>query len=160
MKENKILGDLIKNNIKLIDAYVAEIEEVFQSLNLLHKKVSEKALEVLEDELFDTEEFLEYQSEAFRDELLKKEAEILLKEVVNTRKIADLIGVELSEELKEMISTKEYLVNVIEPKKVFVLNKLGKLEEREKGLYNEKLQEFITNVKKEVDAIRGNKGTN
>ena len=159
MKEIKLLEDIIKNKLKFIDAIAKEVNESLQALALKHKAVSEKALEVSEDELFDTEEFLEYQEVSFRDELLKTEGNNELKEVLSLLKACEIIGLEFSEELKKEIQEREYL-KAEEPQPVFVLNKIGVLEEREEGSYNKALQNFLERVKEEVDAIRGNTNTN
>lgn len=160
MKESKLLEDIINSKIELIDAIAGEVNESFQALALKHKSVSEKSLEVSETELFDTEEFYEYQVAVFRDELLKTEGNAVLKDVLSLIKACELVEIEFSEELKEKIKEKEYLKEET-PSRIFVLdNKTKTLREREEGAYEKALQDFLENVKEEVDAIRRNTNTN
>lgn len=160
MKENKLIEDIIKDKIKLIEAYMSEVEKTFQSTNIMAKALTEKSLEIAEEDIIKSDEFLDYQKEVFRDSLLKEEGNSVLKDLFSLIKCCSLIGVEFSEEIKNLIESKEYLKEAKESDKIFTLGKLGNLEERESGAYEKELQLFIENVKEEINAIGRNTNSN
>lgn len=154
------LEDIIKTKIENIDVFLKEIEEVNKNIPLIAKVVSDKLNDIVEQDLdiYETEEYEKYSVEVIRVDLLMKEANNILTEVVYLLKSMSLLNVDISDELQKLVDSKEYIdqKRTITSNNIFVVNKFGKIEEKEANLFNTYVETTLQSevVKNMIDAFR------
>lgn len=154
------LEDIIKTKIENIDVFLKEIEEVNKNIPLIAKVVSDKLNDIVEQDLdiYETEEYKKYSVEVIRVDLLMKEANNILTEVVYLLKSMSLLNIDISDELQKLVDSKEYIdqKRTITSNNIFVVNKFGKIEEKEANLFNNYVETTLQSevVKNMIDAIR------
>lgn len=154
------LEDIIKTKIENIDVFLKEIEEVNKNIPLIAKVVSDKLNDIVEQDLdiYETEEYKKYSVEVIRVDLLMKEANNILTEVVYLLKSISLLNIDISDELQKLVDSKEYIdqKRTITSNNIFVVNKFGKIEEKEANLFNNYVETTLQSevVKNMIDAIR------
>lgn len=154
------LEDIIKTKIENIDVFLKEIEEVNKNIPLIAKVVSDKLNDILEQDLdiYETEEYKKYSVEVIRVDLLMKEANNILTEVVYLLKSMSLLNIDISDELQKLVDSKEYIdqKRTITSNNIFVVNKFGKIEEKEANLFNTYVETTLQSevVKNMIDAFR------
>lgn len=154
------LEDIIKTKIENIDVFLKEIEEVNKNIPLIAKVVSDKLNDIVEQDLdiYETEEYKKYSVEVIRVDLLMKEANNILTEVVYLLKSMSLLNVDISDELQKLVDSKEYIdqKRTITSNNIFVVNKFGKIEEKEANLFNTYVETTLQSevVKNMIDAFR------
>lgn len=154
------LEDIIKTKIENIDIFLKEIEEVNKNIPLIAKVVSDKLNDIVEQDLdiYETEEYKKYSVEVIRVDLLMKEANNILTEVVYLLKSMSLLNIDISDELQKLVDSKEYIdqKRTITSNNIFVVNKFGKIEEKEANLFNNYVETTLQSevVKNMIDAIR------
>ena len=154
------LEDIIKTKIENIDVFLKEIEEVNKNIPLIAKVVSDKLNDIVEQDLdiYETEEYKKYSVEVIRVDLLMKEANNILKEVVYLLKSMSLLNIDISDELQKLVDSKEYIdqKRTITSNNIFVVNKFGKIEEKEANLFNTYVETTLQSevVKNMIDAFR------
>lgn len=154
------LEDIIKTKIENIDVFLKEIEEVNKSIPLIAKVVSDKLNDIVEQDLdiYETEEYKKYSVEVIRVDLLMKEANNILTEVVYLLKSMSLLNIDISDELQKLVDSKEYIdqKRTITSNNIFVVNKFGKIEEKEANLFNTYVETTLQSevVKNMIDAFR------
>ena len=155
-----IVGDIIKTKIENIDVFLKEIEEVNKNIPLIAKVVSDKLNDIVEQDLdiYETEEYKKYSVEVIRVDLLMKEANNILTEVVYLLKSMSLLNIDISDELQKLVDSKEYIdqKRTITSNNIFVVNKFGKIEEKEANLFNTYVETTLQSevVKNMIDAFR------
>ena len=154
------LEDIIKTKIENIDVFLKEIEEVNKNIPLIAKVVSDKLNDIVEQDLdiYETEEYKKYSVEVIRVDLLMKEANNILTEVVYLLKSVSLLNIDISDELQKLVDSKEYIdqKRTITSNNIFVVNKFGKIEEKEANLFNTYVETTLQSevVKNMIDAFR------
>ena len=154
------LEDIIKTKIENIDVFLKEIEEVNKNIPLIAKVVSDKLNDIVEQDLdiYETEEYEKYSVEVIRVDLLMKEANNILTEFVYLLKSMSLLNVDISDELQKLVDSKEYIdqKRTITSNNIFVVNKFGKIEEKEANLFNTYVETTLQSevVKNMIDAFR------
>ena len=154
------LEDIIKTKIENIDVFLKEIEEVNKNITLIAKVVSDKLNDIVEQDLdiYETEEYEKYSVEVIRVDLLMKEANNILTEVVYLLKSMSLLNIDISDELQKLVDSKEYInqKRTITSNNIFVVNKFGKIEEKEANLFNTYVETTLQSevVKNMIDAFR------
>ena len=154
------LEDIIKTKIENIDVFLKEIEEVNKNITLIAKVVSDKLNDIVEQDLdiYETEEYKKYSVEVIRVDLLMKEANNILTEVVYLLKSMSLLNIDISDELQKLVDSKEYIdqKRTITSNNIFVVNKFGKIEEKEANLFNTYVETTLQSevVKNMIDAFR------
>ena len=154
------LEDIIKTKIENIDVFLKEIEEVNKNIPLIAKVVSDKLNDIVEQDLdiYETEEYKKYSVEVIRVDLLMKEANNILTEVVYLLKSMSLLNIDISDELQKLVNSKEYIdqKRTITSNNIFVVNKFGKIEEKEANLFNTYVETTLQSevVKNMIDAFR------
>lgn len=154
------LEDIIKTKIENIDVFLKEIEEVNKNIPLIAKVVSNKLNDIVEQDLdiYETEEYKKYSVEVIRVDLLMKEANNILTEVVYLLKSMSLLNIDISDELQKLVDSKEYVdqKRTITSNNIFVVNKFGKIEEKEANLFNTYVETTLQSevVKNMIDAFR------
>ena len=154
------LEDIIKTKIENIDVFLKEIEEVNKNIPLIAKVVSDKLNDIVEQDLdiYETEEYKKYSVEVIRVDLLMKEANNILTEVVYLLKSMSLLNIDISDELQKLVDSKEYIdqKRTITSNNIFVVNKFGKIEEKESNLFNTYVETTLQSevVKNMIDAFR------
>lgn len=154
------LEDIIKTKIENIDVFLKEIEEVNKNIPLIAKVVSDKLNDIVEQDLdiYETEEYKKYSVEVIRVDLLMKEANNILTEVVYLLKSMSLLNIDISDELQKLVDSKEYIdqKRTITSNNIFVVNKFGKIEEKEANLFNTYVETTLQSevVKNIIDAFR------
>ena len=154
------LEDIIKTKIENIDIFLKEIEEVNKNIPLIAKVVSDKLNYIVEQDLdiYETEEYKKYSVEVIRVDLLMKEANNILTEVVYLLKSMSLLNIDISDELQKLVDSKEYIdqKRTITSNNIFVVNKFGKIEEKEANLFNTYVETTLQSevVKNMIDAFR------
>lgn len=154
------LEDIIKTKIENIDVFLKEIEEVNKNIPLIAKVVSDKLNDIVEQDLdiYETEEYKKYSVEVIRVDLLMKEANNILTEVVYLLKSMSILNIDISDELQKLVDSKEYIdqKRTITSNNIFVVNKFGKIEEKEANLFNNYVETTLQSevVKNMIDAIR------
>lgn len=154
------LEDIIKTKIENIDVFLKEIEEVNKNIPLIAKVVSDKLNDIVEQDLdiYETEEYKKYSVEVIRVDLLMKEANNILTEVVYLLKSMSLLNIDISDELQKLVNSKEYIdqKRAITSNNIFVVNKFGKIEEKEANLFNTYVETTLQSevVKNMIDAFR------
>ena len=154
------LEDIIKTKIENIDVFLKEIEEVNKNIPLIAKVVSDKLNDIVEQDLdiYETEEYKKYSVEVIRVDLLMKEANNILTEVVYLLKSMSLLNTDISDELQKLVDSKEYIdqKRTITSNNIFVVNKFGKIEEKEANLFNTSVETTLQSevVKNMIDAFR------
>ena len=154
------LEDIIKTKIENIDVFLKEIEEVNKNIPLIAKVVSDKLNDIVEQDLdiYETEEYKKYSVEVIRVDLLMKEANNILTEVVYLLKSMSLLNIDISDELQKLVDSKEYIdqKRTITSNNIFVVNKFGKIEEKEVNLFNNYVETTLQSevVKNMIDAFR------
>ena len=154
------LEDIIKTKIENIDVFLKEIEEVNKNIPLIAKVVSDKLNDIVEQDLdiYETEEYKKYSVEVIRVDLLMKEANNILTEVVYLLKSMSLLNIDISDELQKLVDSKEYIdqKRTITSNNIFVVNKFGKIEEKEANLFNTYVETTLQSevVKNTIDAFR------
>ena len=154
------LEDIIKTKIENIDVFLKEIEEVNKNIPLIAKVVSGKLNDIVEQDLdiYETEEYKKYSVEVIRVDLLMKEANNILTEVVYLLKSMSLLNIDISDELQKLVDSKEYIdqKRTITSNNIFVVNKFGKIEEKEANLFNTYVETTLQSevVKNMIDAFR------
>ena len=154
------LEDIIKTKIENIDVFLKEIEEVNKNIPLIAKVVSDKLNDIVEQDLdiYETEEYKKYSVEVIRVDLLMKEANNILTEVVYLLKSMSLLNIDISDELQKLVDSKEYIdqKRTITSNNIFVVNKFGKVEEKEANLFNTYVETTLQSevVKNMIDAFR------
>ena len=154
------LEDIIKTKIENIDVFLKEIEEVNKNIPLIAKVVSNKLNDIVEQDLdiYETEEYKKYSVEVIRVDLLMKEANNILTEVVYLLKSMSLLNIDISDELQKLVDSKEYIdqKRTITSNNIFVVNKFGKIEEKEANLFNTYVETTLQSevVKNMIDAFR------
>ena len=154
------LEDIIKTKIENIDVFLKEIEEVNNNISLIAKVVSDKLNDIVEQDLdiYETEEYKKYSVEVIRVDLLMKEANNILTEVVYLLKSMSLLNIDISDELQKLVDSKEYIdqKRTITSNNIFVVNKFGKIEEKEANLFNTYVETTLQSevVKNMIDAFR------
>lgn len=154
------LEDIIKTKIENIDVFLKEIEEVNKNIPLIAKIVSDKLNDIVEQDLdiYETEEYKKYSVEVIRVDLLMKEANNILTEVVYLLKSMSLLNIDISDELQKLVDSKEYIdqKRTITSNNIFVVNKFGKIEEKEANLFNTYVETTLQSevVKNMIDAFR------
>lgn len=154
------LEDIIKTKIENIDIFLKEIEEVNKNIPLIAKVVSDKLNDIVEQDLdiYETEEYEKYSVEVIRVDLLMKEANNILTEVVYLLKSMSLLNIDISDELQKLVDSKEYIdqKRTITSNNIFVVNKFGKIEEKEANLFNTYVETTLQSevVKNMIDAFR------
>ena len=154
------LEDIIKTKIENIDVFLKEIEEVNKNIPLIAKVVSDKLNDIVEQDLdiYETEEYEKYSVEVIRVDLLMKEANNILTEVVYLLKSMSLLNVDISDELQKLVDSKEYIdqKRTITSNNIFVVNKFGKIEEKEANLFNTYVETTLQSevIKNMIDAFR------
>ena len=154
------LEDIIKTKIENIDVFLKEIEEVNKNIPLIAKVVSDKLNDIVEQDLdiYETEEYKKYSVEVIRVDLLMKEANNILTEVVYLLKSTSLLNIDISDELQKLVDSKEYIdqKRTITSNNIFVVNKFGKIEEKEANLFNTYVETTLQSevVKNMIDAFR------
>ena len=154
------LEDIIKTKIENIDVFLKEIEEVNKNRPLIAKVVSDKLNDIVEQDLdiYETEEYKKYSVEVIRVDLLMKEANNILTEVVYLLKSMSLLNIDISDELQKLVDSKEYIdqKRTITSNNIFVVNKFGKIEEKEANLFNTYVETTLQSevVKNMIDAFR------
>ena len=109
MKKDNTVEDIIKSKVENIEIFLKEIEEVNKNIPLIAKIVSEKLFEIVEQELdiYETEEYKKYSTEVIRVDILMKEANNILTEVVYLIKVLNLLNIDISKETQDLIDSKE-----------------------------------------------------
>lgn len=154
------LEDIIKTKIENIDVFLKEIEEVNKNIPLIAKVVSDKLNDIVEQDLdiYETEEYKKYSVEVIRVDLLMKEANNILTEVVYLLKSMSLLNIDISDELQKLVDSKEYIdqKRTITSNNIFVVNKFGKIEEKEANLFNTYVETTLQSevLKNMIDAFR------
>ena len=154
------LEDIIKTKIENIDVFLKEIEEVNKNIPLIAKVVSDKLNDIVEQDLdiYETEEYKKYSVEVIRVDLLMKEANNILTEVVYLLKSMSLLNIDISDELQKLVDSKEYIdqKRTITSNNIFVVNKFGKIEEKEANLFNTYVETTLQSevVKNMINAFR------
>lgn len=154
------LEDIIKTKIENIDVFLKEIEEVNKNIPLIAKVVSDKLNDIVEQDLdiYETEEYKKYSVEVIRVDLLMKEANNILTEVVYLLKSMSLLNIDISDEIQKLVDSKEYIdqKRTITSNNIFVVNKFGKIEEKEANLFNTYVETTLQSevVKNMIDAFR------
>ena len=154
------LEDIIKTKIENIDVFLKEIEEVNKNIPLIAKVVSDKLNDIVEQDLdiYETEEYKKYSVEVIRVDLLMKEANNILTEVVYLLKSMSLLNIDISDELQKLVDSKEYIdqKRTITSNNIFVVNKFGKIEEKEANLFNTYVETTLQSevIKNMIDAFR------
>lgn len=154
------LEDIIKTKIENIDVFLKEIEEVNKNIPLIAKVVSDKLNDIVEQDLdiYETEEYEKYSVEVIRVDLLMKEANNILTEVVYLLKSMSLLNIDISDELQKLVDSKEYIdqKRTITSNNIFVVNKFGKIEEKEANLFNTYVETTLQSevIKNMIDAFR------
>lgn len=154
------LEDIIKTKIENIDVFLKEIEEVNKNIPLIAKVVSDKLNDIVEQDLdiYETEEYEKYSVEVIRVDLLMKEANNILTEVVYLLKSMSLLNIDISDELQKLVGSKEYIdqKRTTTSNNIFVVNKFGKIEEKEANLFNTYVETTLQSevVKNMIDAFR------
>ena len=154
------LEDIIKTKIENIDVFLKEIEEVNKNIPLIAKVVSDKLNDIVEQDLdiYETEEYKKYSVEVIRVDLLMKEVNNILTEVVYLLKSMSLLNIDISDELQKLVDSKEYIdqKRTITSNNIFVVNKFGKIEEKEANLFNTYVETTLQSevVKNMIDAFR------
>ena len=154
------LEDIIKTKIENIDVFLKEIEEVNKNIPLIAKVVSDKLNDIVEQDLdiYETEEYKKYSVEVIRVDLLMKEANNILTEVVYLLKSISLLNIDISDELQKLVDSKEYIdqKRTITSNNIFVVNKFGNIEEKEANLFNTYVETTLQSevVKNMIDAFR------
>ena len=96
--------------------------------------------------------------EVIRVDLLMKEANNILTEVVYLLKSMSLLNIDISDELQKLVDSKEYIdqKRTITSNNIFVVNKFGKIEEKEANLFNTYVETTLQSevVKNMIDAFR------
>lgn len=160
MKKDSGIDSIIEKRIKDIDVFLNEIEEVNKNIPLIAKIVSDKMTESIDEgiNIYETEEYKKYSVEAIRLDLLMKEANNILTEVVYILKSATILNVELSDETKKLVESKEYIDQKISAtsNNMFIVNKFDKIEEKSKGTFEKYVDETLKSevVKNMIDAFR------
>lgn len=160
MKKDSGIDSIIEKRIKDIDVFLSEIEEVNKNIPLVAKIVSDKMTESIDSDIdiYETEEYKKYSIEAIRLDLLMKEANNILTEVVYILKSATILNVELSDETKKLVESKEYIDQKISAtsNNMFIVNKFDKIEEKSKGTFEKYVDETLKSevVKNMIDAFR------
>lgn len=160
MKKDSGIDSIIEKRIKDIDVFLSEIEEVNKNIPLIAKIVSDKMAESIDMDIdiYETEEYKKYSIEAIRLDLLMKEANNILTEVVYILKSATILNVELSDETKKLVESKEYIDQKISAtsNNMFIVNKFDKIEEKSKGTFEKYVDETLKSevVKNMIDAFR------
>ena len=97
MKKDNTVEDIIKSKVENIEIFLKEIEEVNKNIPLIAKIVSEKLFEIVEQELdiYETEEYKKYSTEVIRVDILMKEANNILTEVVYLIKVLNLLNIQV-----------------------------------------------------------------
>ena len=154
------LEDIIKTKIENIDVFLKEIEEVNKNIPLIAKVVSDKLNYIVEQDLdiYETEEYEKYSVEVIRVDLLMKEANNILTEVVYLLKSMSLLNIDISDELQKLVDSKEYIdqKRTITSNNIFVVNKFGKIEEKEANLFNTYVETTLQSevIKNMIGAFR------
>ena len=154
------LEDIIKTKIENIDVFLKEIEEVNKNIPLIAKVVSDKLNDIVEQDLdiYETEEYKKYSVEVIRVDLLMKEANNILTEVVYLLKSMSLLNIDISDKIQKLVDSKEYIdqKRTITSNNIFVVNKFGKIEEKEANLFNTYVETTLQSevVKNMIDAFR------
>lgn len=154
------LEDIIKTKIENIDVFLKEIEEVNKNIPLIAKVVSDKLNDIVEQDLdiYETEEYKKYSVEVIRVDLLMKEANNILTEVVYLLKSMSLLNIDISDEIQKLVDSKEYIdqKRTITSNNIFVVNKFGKIEEKEANLFNTYVETTLQSevIKNMIDAFR------
>ena len=154
------LEDIIKTKIENIDVFLKEIEEVNKNIPLIAKVVSDKLNDIVEQDLdiYETEEYKKYSVEVIRVDLLMKEANNILTEVVYHLKSMSLLNIDISDEVQKLVDSKEKKKKkrTITSNNIFVVNKFGKIEEKEANLFNTYVETTLQSevVKNMIDAFR------
>lgn len=160
MKKDSGIDSIIEKRIKDIDVFLSEIEEVNKNIPLVAKIVSDKMAESIDMDIdiYETEEYKKYSIEAIRLDLLMKEANNILTEVVYILKSATILNIELSDETKKLVESKEYIDQKISAtsNNMFIVNKFDKIEEKSKGTFEKYVDETLKSevVKNMIDAFR------
>ena len=153
-------GNCYTEKIENIDVFLKEIEEVNKNIPLIAKVVSDKLNDIVEQDLdiYETEEYKKYSVEVIRVDLLMKEANNILTEVVYLLKSMSLLNIDISDELQKLVDSKEYIdqKRTITSNNIFVVNKFGKIEEKEANLFNTYVETTLQSevVKNMIDAFR------
>lgn len=160
MKKDSEIEQIIDKKIEDIDIFLKEIEDVNKNIPLIAKIVSDKLVEVIDQDIdiYETEEYKKYSVEAIRLDLLMKEANNILTEVVYLLKSLNLMGIDLSEDLQTKLDSREYIdqKKTATSNNIFVINKFGKIEEKSNGLFDEYVETTLQSevVKNMIDAFR------
>ena len=160
MKKDSGIDSIIEKRIKDIDVFLNEIEEVNKNIPLIAKIVSDKMTESIDEgiNIYETEEYKKYSIEAIRLDLLMKEANNILTEVVYILKSATILNIELSDETKKLVESKEYIDQKMSAtsNNMFIVNKFDKIEEKSKGTFEKYVDETLKSevVKNMIDAFR------
>ena len=160
MKKDNTVEDIIKSKLENIEIFLQEIEEVNKNIPLIAKIVSEKLFEIVEQELdiYETEEYKKYSTEVIRVDILMKEANNILTEVVYLIKVLNLLNIDISKETQDLIDSKEYIdqKKSVTSNNMFVVNKFGKIEEKTNNIFSEYVEATLQSevVKNMIDAFR------
>ena len=160
MKKDNTVEDIIKSKVENIEIFLKEIEEVKKNIPLIAKIVSEKLFEIVEQELdiYETEEYKKYSTEVIRVDILMKEANNILTEVVYLIKVLNLLNIDISKETQDLIDSKEYIdqKKSVTSNNMFVVNKFGKIEEKTNNIFSEYVEATLQSevVKNMIDAFR------
>ena len=160
MKKDNTVEDIIKSKVENIEIFLKEIEEVNKNIPLIAKIVSEKLFEIVEQELdiYETEEYKKYSTEVIRVDILMKEANNILTEVVYLIKVLNLLNIDISKETQDLIDSKEYIdqKKSVTSNNMFVVNKFGKIEEKTNNIFSEYVEATLQSevVKNMIDAFR------
>lgn len=160
MKKDNTVEDIIKSKVENIEIFLKEIEEVNKNIPLIAKIVSEKLFEIVEQELdiYETEEYKKYSTEVIRVDILMKEANNILTEVVYLIKVLNLLNIDISKETQDLIDSKEYIYQKksVTSNNMFVVNKFGKIEEKTNNIFSEYVEATLQSevVKNMIDAFR------
>lgn len=160
MKKDSGIDSIIEKRIKDIDVFLNEIEEVNKNIPLIAKIVSDKMTESIDEgiNIYETDEYKKYSIEAIRLDLLMKEANNILTEVVYILKSATILNIEFSDETKKLVESKEYIDQKMSAtsNNMFIVNKFDKIEEKSKGTFEKYVDETLKSevVKNMIDAFR------
>lgn len=154
------LEKLISKKIDDIEVYISEVNEVKGNVQLLSKILADKTNDIIQEDgdVYSTEEYEKYSVEVVRLNILMKETNSLLIELIYMIKTSYILGIEFSEEFINLIASKEYIdvEKSLTSDNIFVINRLKKLEEKEKGLFDKILKETLESdvVKNTINGLR------
>ena len=93
-----------------------------------------------------------------RVDILMKEANNILTEVVYLIKVLNLLNIDISKETQDLIDSKEYIdqKKSVTSNNMFVVNKFGKIEEKTNNIFSEYVEATLQSevVKNMIDAFR------